>query len=407
VTRDDGTFRAFPVPPGRVRAIVHHPSYIEGVSEVALLGPGGEVHVRVVMRGGGTLEGRVLDDRHVPVAGVRVEVAATRGSLERTTLTADDGTFAFAAVPGDIVISASRPDPLDDVSFRTNVSIQEGERKDVEIVLPAARDPMTVAIVDERGTPLDGAQVLVLSLAPDAPLRRTQFTDRDGRAVFKGALGLPVRVSVERRGRAPVIREIDAAPSELRIELNGGVSVTGVVTSRRGRDRVEGAEVTLYTTAGPRRGRSDRDGVYRFDDVPPGSARLCAAHAGYAKTERTVSIESAARPDRPSPLEPLDLEEGGTIEGEVVDARGDPVAGARVAEGTVPTSPTIGKLPPGVVVTNRQGEFKLDDIAGGDVILEAYAPDLSRGRVAGVHVTPGRATGRVRISLVAAPEGDP
>jgi len=407
VTRDDGTFRAFPVPPGRVRAIVHHPSYIEGVSDVVLLGAGGEGHIRVVLRGGGTLEGRVLDDRHLPLAGVRVDIAATQGSLERTTLTADDGTFAFAAVPGDIVISASRPDAADDVALRTNVSIKEGERKEVEFVLPAARDPMTVAITDEHGMPLDGAQVVVLSLAPDAPLRRTLFTDREGRAVFKGTLGLPVRVSVEQRGRAPEIREIDAAPSELRIELKSGVSVAGVVTTRRGRDRLEGAEVTLYTTAGPRRARTDGDGAYRFDDVPPGSARLAVASPGYARTERTVSIEAAAHPDRPLSLEPLDLEEGGSIEGDVVDARGAPVVGARVAEGTVAAQLTTGKLPPGVVVTNRQGEFKLDDLAGGDVILEAYAPDFGRGRLAGVHVTPGRATGRVRIELVPAKESEP
>jgi hypothetical protein len=405
VTRDDGSFRAFPVPPGRVRALVRHPSYIEGTSELVTLAPGGEGHVRVVMRGGGTLEGRVLDDRRIPVGGARVEIAAAKGSLERTTLSADDGTFAFAAVPGDIVMSASRPEAPDDVAFRTNVSLKEGEKKEIEIVLPAAREAMTVVIADERGMPLDGAQVQVLSVSPDAPLRRTLFTSKDGRAVFKDAVGLPLRVSVSRRGRAPEVREIDAAPAELRFELHGGVAVSGTVTTRRGRDPLEGADVTLYTAAGPVHARTDRAGAYRFDDVPPGSARLVAVHAGYAKGERTVDLEPGSRADRPASLESIDLDEGGSVEGEVVDARGDPVAGARVAQGSVPAFVPTGKLPQGIALTDRRGEFKIEDLREGDVFLEAYAPDVGRGR-ATVRVAAGRATRGVRIAVAPLSEGE-
>src|SRR5262249_40311456 len=89
VARADGTFRAFPVPPDRVHAIVRHPSYTEGVSEPVSLATGGETHVHVVLRGDGTLERRVLDDQRIPLGGMRVEMAATKDSLERTTMTAD------------------------------------------------------------------------------------------------------------------------------------------------------------------------------------------------------------------------------------------------------------------------------------------------------------------------------
>ena len=63
-------------------------------------------------------------------------------------------------------------------------------------------------------------------------------------------------------------------------------------------------------------------------------------------------------------------------------------------------------LPAGVVLTNRRGEFKIEELAEGDVILEAYAPDVGRGRVTGVHVTAGRTTDRVRIAIGAG-EPDP
>jgi hypothetical protein len=399
VTRNDGAFRAFPIPPGRVRAIVHHPSYLEGISDVVKLTSGGEATVHVTLHGGGTLEGRVFDDRHTPLGSVRVDIAAAKGSLERTTFTASDGTFAFAAAPTEMVVSVCRPDAIDEVALRTNVTLSEGEHKEIELVLPAVREAVSVVVTDDRRNPVDGAQVLLQSLSPDAPLRRTLFTDREGRAVFKDAAGLPVRVSVSHRGRAPTILDVDAASSEVRVELAGGIALTGSVTTRRGRDPLEGAEVTLIGAAGALHARSNRDGAFRFDDVAPGSLRLSVAHAGYAKLEQPVRIDAPTHADRPAELPAVNLEEGGSVEGEVVDARGDPVSGARVAEGAVPTYLPSGRLPPGVVLTNARGEFKIDDLRTGDVILEAYAPDVGRGRATSIRVEPGRTTSRVRITM--------
>jgi predicted metalloprotease with PDZ domain len=59
-----------------------------------------------------------------------------------------------------------------------------------------------------------------------------------------------------------------------------------------------------------------------------------------------------------------------------------------------------------VVLTNRRGEFKLEELAEGEVTLEAYAPDVGRGRTAGVHVAAGRTTDRVRIAI-GTPDSDP
>src|SRR5262249_47248533 len=75
VTNDTGVFRATPVPPGRVRALVRHPSFVEASSEMVTLAPGGSASVRVVMETGGTLEGIVLDDGGLPVAGARIEAS--------------------------------------------------------------------------------------------------------------------------------------------------------------------------------------------------------------------------------------------------------------------------------------------------------------------------------------------
>ncbi len=99
VTANDGTFRATDVTPGRVRALVRHPEYVEAWSGSVTIPAGGEGHVDIVLHAGGSLEGRVVDAEGRAVSGARVELAATHGTLERTTKSSSDGSFAFAAVP--------------------------------------------------------------------------------------------------------------------------------------------------------------------------------------------------------------------------------------------------------------------------------------------------------------------
>src|SRR5262249_51704070 len=152
-----------------------------------------------------------------PVVGARIDVAALKGALERSTTTADDGTFGFASVPSEIAVSVARPESPDDVALRTTVLLKEGARREIELVLPHPRETMSVRVTDERGDPLDGVDVQVLSLSPESPLRRTLFTDKEGFARFKDAVGLPVRLRASFHGRAPTVREIESAPAETTI----------------------------------------------------------------------------------------------------------------------------------------------------------------------------------------------
>jgi len=396
VTRADGTFRADPVTPGRVQAIVRHPDHVEAFSEIVTLKPGGEARVHIVMRQGGLLEGRVVEEDRNPVAGARIELAATSGSLERVTYSADDGTFAFAAVPSEVLLSVSRPEAPGDVVLRMVVAVPERERKEVEIVLPKLRDSVAFHVADDRGYALDRVEVRVISLDVDVPLRRTLFTDDDGDAVLRDAVGLPLRVTLLRPGRAPIVEVIEQAPKELRFAMALGLSATGEVTGGNGRDRLEGAEVTAYTAAGVRRTRTDADGSFTLTDLAPGRVRLVVQHEEHAPAELVKRVAGDA--DRPADLGRIDLAAAGEVEGEVVDPEGEPVAGARVAQDRVPSYLPLGPLPPGVVTTDRDGRFLLRGVPEGEVVVEAYTADLGRGSEA-VPVRAGRTTTRVRIEL--------
>jgi S1-C subfamily serine protease len=97
-------------------------------------------------------------------------------------------------------------------------------------------------------------------------------------------------------------------------------------------------------------------------------------------------------------LPDIDLEEPGAVEGEVVDERGDPVAGARVAVGRAPSYLPAGPLPRGVAVTDASGGFSLQGLRSGVLTLDAFSPERGRGS-AKVEVQSNRTQSRVRISL--------
>jgi hypothetical protein len=397
VTREDGTFRAAPASPGRVRAFVRHPQYVEAESDVVTLVPGGETQVQVVMHRGGSLEGRVVDSDDRPVSATRVFVSATRGTLERMTHTASDGTFAFAALPESVILTTSNDDE-ETPDVRAPFEIPEGGRREVTVRLPAPRSPLVVTVVDTRGEPVSAAQVSARSLSVDAPLRVTAFTDDRGEAILKRARGVPLRVEVTAPSMAPRVVVTEASSQSLRVELAAAETLTGEVVSERHRDPIAGAEVVLHLDWGVRRATTDSEGRFALRELPAGTAHLAVRASGFAAAERAVNVaDTGGR--RESVLDRVELTEEGVVEGDVVDARGDPVVGARVANGLAPTWLLVGATPSGVAVTDANGRFTLRELSEGSITVEAYAPDVGRGRLSGVAVVAGRTTDRVHVVI--------
>ncbi|MCA9641062.1 MAG: carboxypeptidase regulatory-like domain-containing protein [Myxococcales bacterium] len=398
VTGLDGRFRAHPVTPGRVRALVRHPAYVEGISDVVTLGPGGEAEVEVVLKAGGTLEGRLVDKGGFGVSGARIDIMALEGTLERTTVTASDGTFAFAAVPEQILLNVYRPDDFDRVVITKVIEVPEGGKKEIEITLPEEREPIVVRVEAGRGDPVEMAQVSVLSLDPEEPLRATFFSDERGEVKVEDARGLPLEVVVTAPGYARAQVQLKQAAELVSVKLETAVSVIGQVTAVRGRRSVEGANILLISGGEQKGALTDSDGKFRIDNVTPGPGRLVVSHPEFARVERNLSIERTEREDRPVELETVDLSAPGDVEGDVVDTDGEPVAGARVAVDVAPAFLPVGALPPGVAVTDSKGHFVLRGLSAGAVLLEAYAADVGRGQLK-TEVSEGDATRGVRIVL--------
>jgi membrane-associated protease RseP (regulator of RpoE activity) len=133
-------------------------------------------------------------------------------------------------------------------------------------------------------------------------------------------------------------------------------------------------------------------------DLVAGAATLHVRAEGFAaRREDLVVPDSGGR--RAFTLPGIELGEEGVLEGVVVDARGDPVPGARVSEGDVPVYLAVGATPPGVAVADAHGHFRLSGLPEGLMILGGYAPDVGRGRAEGVHVLAGRTVDVGRVVL--------
>ncbi len=396
VSERDGRYRAGPVPAGRLRVVVRHPQYVETISEVAQAEAGKETRIDVVLQRGGSLEGRILDARKRGVASARVTLLAVRGSQERETRTASDGSFAFAAVPTEVILIVARDETPTMTVARMVVEVPDGEKRSVEITIPDERPSLPVR-VSARGRPVASAQVGVSSLDPASPARTTVFTDARGEALAVGVLGLPLRVEVHAPGYAAYVATSKKDDAELRVDLEPGEALEGDVYAEL-RAPVVGAQVTLHSAAGVLHTRTDKEGHFRVADLAPGAARLVIRAKGKTSFEANVTI---AKHDgtRPTTVPRVELRDEGTVRGIVVDEKGEPVAGARVGKDTVPTYLPVGSLPPGLALTDARGRFELGGLPAGEIALEAYAAHLGRARKEGVRLIAGRVTEGVRIEI--------
>ena len=407
ITNRGGQFTARPVTPGRVRVIVRHPDYVEGTSELVSVAPGGEAHLKIVLLRGGSLEGRVSDERGQPLSGVEVELSSPRATRTELATTASDGTFAFAAVPNDVTLSLARAEDPSRVVLRKSLHVAEGAHEKLELTLPAAREPIRVVVHDEEGRPVELVEVAATSLEPTRPMRLTRFTDGEGAVTFDDALGENLRFVAEAPGFTRSVQTSASAPKQVELVLRRGVLVEGRVTAVRGRRTVAGATITVQQNGVRKVATSDGDGMYRLRDVAAGELRVRVEHADFADEEALLRVEATGRADRAFSLPDVDLSEAGEVEGDLVDERGERVAGARVMAGEGPSYLPAGRMPRGVVLSDADGHFVLPRVHPGSAVISAISSVAGRGSARAVEVSSGRTSRGLRIVLTPQPsDGD-
>ncbi|RMG16709.1 MAG: carboxypeptidase regulatory-like domain-containing protein, partial [Planctomycetota bacterium] len=329
------------------------------------------------------LSGRVVDPRGRPVAGATVELLGfRRGSRrrgepprERRQETDGLGGFSFVVEPGYYRVGATLP------GFAPTraqvVRLASGEDRDLGELALRASCSLRGRVLSADGLPLAGAEVVADGRAQEVRAR----TDAEGRFRLAGlgeglfVVGASLRGWVSAVARDVPVTAGGGGEVELRLERAGSLGGT-----LRGPDGQPLSGGLVFAFAGERRldmTRSDADGRYRLEDLPPGAVTLFARSEDYglsARGDATVLAGSLA------PLD-LALDEGPRIEGVLRDRRGEPLAGLRVVARS-----RIGDAVRRSEPTGPDGRYRIERLYPG-----RYAVEVLRGRRRGPSAALARA----------------
>ena len=268
----------------------------------------------------------------------------------------------------------------------------------VEVVAPVVTaSPSTPAVsrayalagttATPEGTVIVGATVrAILTRGGRTYPLATSQTDAGGRYRLAPLPAGDYWVVATAPGRARTLRtlRVPEAASEVALVMEPGVAITGVLSElRRGETSPLGGVVVRATREGTTpaedpgvAARTDAEGRFTLDGVTPGSWRVEVEGSGF-ETLRRVGVAA------PSEGLALTVRSMATLEGQVVDAHGEPARGATV------TLSGSGVWPPRSFAVLDDGRFRVAELPGGVYELRASRDDDLAEPVAPLLLEPG------------------
>jgi len=364
-TDEHGRFRVSGLLPGPWDLRIEPPEAMEIVMDGVAVREGEAVDLGALrIRPGLALAGRVLTEDGEPVteAEVRIYRGEEARALHRKTRTDDNGRFRVEGLreerlevwvkPEGNLVPAGEEEvvpPLKDLEFvleptgrvRGRVSVARGELPPRVRIIASAKDqpfPWSGRSLQAETDEIDPATG---EFSIDGVLPSEEVT------VTARAAGYWVDPAT-----IPVGGGEEAGPVHLVLER--GHVIEGSVRERGG-SPVGGARVFAGTSSST---FTDNRGDFALDGLRPGAITLTVTHQDYAPAEARLT---APRTET-SPLV-IELGEGGTIEGSVLDVDSHPVEGITV---TVVS-------PRQTTVTDHSGRYHLERVASGSRRVERLA----------------------------------
>ncbi|HZN38070.1 MAG TPA: carboxypeptidase-like regulatory domain-containing protein, partial [Planctomycetota bacterium] len=230
----EGRFRALGVPPGMqpVVAAAEGCAPWQGTCEVAahLV-----ARLRIELRAGASICGKVLTAKGEPAAEVIVEVGEPDDFARYVTTTSDDGRFELSSLPAGELLLVARHSALGQAEQR--VHTEAGTESERELRLSRGLE-LRGRVVDETGAPIAAAQLMCF-LSTGGSEMGSASTDREGHfAILNWPAGKVLVVRVYARGFES-LRRTDVTPDAplefvMRRSQPMTVRIKGVVMSPDG-----------------------------------------------------------------------------------------------------------------------------------------------------------------------------
>jgi protocatechuate 3,4-dioxygenase beta subunit len=341
------------------------------------------------------IRGTVVDAEGAPVSDVEVYVLGgampglarmrrvpTWAGLEPSATSSADGAFLVEDRARGERVSILAQAKGYALGRAIGVEVPSPEPLRIELT-PASRVSGVVLDADDR--PIVGASVRLSSPQVGGGGRRMRFgrggaaeTDSEGRFVIEDVVPGRWVISADATGYLDAVRPPFEVPrgedvEDVRIVLERGATITGVVTSPTGESLGDVRISVTYPTERDTEStsgdsaRTDAEGRYVLRGVSTGQASVVARHAEYPETTRDLTVESGD-----NTLD-VTMDPGLTLRGRVVADDGAPIADARVF-----VTPAGGGWRGADARSEADGSFLVEGLAPGDyeatASAEGYAP---------------------------------
>jgi hypothetical protein len=369
------------VAPGRTSLVASADGYAEGNETGRAPGT-----FEILLTPESTLAGTVVDAAsNQPIADARVTVGSSEWDDDEVVMSDDKGAFRVARiVPGRVVVMARTERGFG----RTEGSVLVGLGQHVDgvvVKLFAAQRIAGRVVIAATKQPCPDASVTLQPKEGDEWIALRQRDD--GLQFAEGVLPGEYTPQVRCRGYRPRDRYepiviADREPAELVWEVDTGAAIRGKVMTKAGAP-VEGANLWAQSIGGPPRARSNwggdssgADGAYELAGLKAGTYRL------EIQTEVGVPPEEGYRvevSDGATVTQDIQLDDGGTLNGAVVDAQGKPLAGISVS-----ARPLGGGLrwmrAGGEQKSDDSGSFTFESLRAGEYRITAQRGSSDRLR---------------------------
>jgi hypothetical protein len=328
-TNANGTFELDSVSPGRYRFRASKAGFVDGVAVDVDVTAG--TPLRIVMKTGGTISGRIIGLTAQELAIAQVEAFAAQTSAGG--IVEPNGNYRIEGVAaGSVQIQASTGS-FGGPSRRAPaqmVDLAPGGSQQVDITFP--NDITVSGRVTRNGMPIASGQVNFLPRGSSTRASGSSATDNDGRYSVTGLEEgeYTVMISDSQRGGTPystTYRVRGTATHDIEYKTN---TLRGRVLDRSTNEPLSNVMVALRNTAatdGPRSTRSgltDATGAFLIDSIPSGSYVATATREGFANESKDVYVSESSAAD----LE-FSLARNAGVVLTVVDARSGQALSAR------------------------------------------------------------------------------
>jgi len=368
----DGSVLLEDLPAGPVTLLVDR----VGPTRRAEVPPGGTAEISLTLPDRIHVRGIVVDRESQPVAGAEVwlsEVNTDNIGGRVVATTAADGTFSLRGVEtGRYIAARARGHAPSSAKFVITAGRQDFQ---VRLVLPDLGGAMSGIVLRPGGKPAAGAAVLIgrrdsangSHSAPAPPVR--VYADELGAFEVHGlpAGDIPVVARAARAAPTEVIVAVTPGQTSIaQVRLAPGAALVGTVVDGTGR-AVEGAHVragkgsalTFHSDPMLSQVRTDAEGFYAFEDLPPGETLVAVDAGEKGKTEAPVLLAAGGEARRDFALLP-----GPDIRGQVIAEDGRPLGRAMVQVGQ-PHRNAFGHD-----LADADGRFAIEDLNTDEYYLE-------------------------------------